>query len=151
MSERMTGTELTTLFKTAPWKTPAALDGFVAAASDLQTVELVRVLELLDNKALRADAAAHRLRIQAFSKLVEKAADKSLFVPLVRALKSSSDPALRAALCQLLPAVNSVGDHPELCALLRSSDAQLRAAVAPVLSKIGVKTVFEALAGMLAE
>ena len=146
----MAATELTTLFKTAPWKTQEAVDSFVAQSVGLQAVDLVRVLEILDNKALRADAQAHRMRILAFSKLVEKAADKALFVPLVRALKSG-DPALRAAITQLLPAVNSVTDHAELCALLRSSDAQLRATVAAVLSKIGVKTVFETLAEMLAE
>jgi twitching motility protein PilT len=143
--------DLTTPFKNAPWKTAEAVDAYVASLAQPPVTELVKLLDLLDNKALRADAQSHRMRLLVFAKLVEKSADRALFVPLVRALKAAGDPQLRAVLAQTLPAVNSVSDHPELCALLRSSDPQLRSLVVPVLSKIGVKTAFETLSSMLAE
>ena len=147
----MPGTDLVSSFRSAPWKSMAALDAFVAPLPAPPLAELVKLLDLLDNKTLRADAQAHRMRLVAFAKLVEKSGNKGLFVPLVRALKATSDPQVRAVLAQILPAVNSIADHPELCALLRSPDAQLRALVAPVLSKIGVKTAHEVLSEMLAE
>jgi twitching motility protein PilT len=147
----MTGAELLTAFKGASWKTAQAVDAFVGSLSVPPTGELVKLLELLDSKAARADAEAQTLRLLAFSGLVQKSADKALFAPFVRTLKSTGDPQLRATLAQLLPAINSVADHHELCALLRSPDAQLRALVAAVLAKVGSKTVLELLSGMLAE
>jgi twitching motility protein PilT len=147
----VTGPELLSAFKGAPWKTAQAVDAFVGSLAAAPAAEIAKLLELLDNKSLRADAEAQSMRLLAFAGLVQKSADKSLFVPFVKALKASSDPQLRATLAQLLPAVNSVTEHPELCALLRSPDAQLRNLVAPVLTKIGARTVLEVLEGMLVE
>jgi twitching motility protein PilT len=144
-------TDLTTTFRNAPWKTSAEVERFVASRSVVPASEVLKLLDLLESKALRASADAHRMRLLAFSKLAERAADKSLFVPFVRALKSSGDAQLRAALVEVLPSVNSILDHAELCSLLRSGDPQMRALVAPVLTKIGAKTAFEALSDMLAE
>jgi twitching motility protein PilT len=146
----MTSKELPAHFKNAPWKTSEQVDGFVASLVDLQALDLLKV-DLLGSKGLPGDALAQGMRLLTFAKLVEKSAEKSLFTPLVRALKGSSDPQLRSTLAQILPSVNSVGNHVELCVVLRSNDPQLRAVVAPVLSKIGGKTVFETLSEMVSE
>jgi twitching motility protein PilT len=147
----MTSKDLPVHFKTAMWRSGEQVDDFVNSLVDLQPSDLLKVLDLLANKGVPGDVQAQSMRLLAFIKLVEKCADKSLFVPLVRALKGATDPQLRSTLVQVLPSVNSVGNHAELCAVVRSTDPQLRAMVAPVLSKIGGKTVFETLSEMLSE
>ncbi len=147
----MATTDLATIFRSAPWKSAEAVDSYVGSLAPPKPLEVIRLLDLLDGRAARADPQAHSIRLLAFARVVEKSGDKSLFLPLLRALKATSDPSLRATLAGALPSVNSVTDHPELCALLRSSDPQLRSLLVPVLSKIGVRTAFEVLAEMLAE
>jgi twitching motility protein PilT len=47
--------------------------------------------------------------------------------------------------------MNSILDHPALCALMRSDDASLRATAAGVLNEVGAKTAFDLLSDMLRE
>ena len=58
---------------------------------------------------------------------------------------------LRTALASLLPKMNSILDHPALCALMRSPDAGLRSTAASVLTQVGAKTAFELLSEMVRE
>jgi len=137
-------------FKKAPWKRPEEARPFVSAASRLDPVDLVKLLQILTHKKFAADAVRHRIRCAVFSQTALKGADPSLFLPFVRTLKTC-DHHLRAALMPLLPAVNDPAEHGELCALLRSPDTQLRRSVAEALQQLGSRSAIDHLADMVDE
>src|SRR4029079_3676006 len=93
-------------------------------------------------KAAARDTRLPGARCQLFARLGEGQRDASLFVPYVRALKVP-DAFLRAALVSLIPLVNRAEDHAELCVLLRSPEADLRAIAAQLLKKVGSRSAFE--------
>jgi HEAT repeat protein len=135
--------ELLSLFKSAAWSGPGETEAFVAAASPAPPADLLKLLEVLAGKA--PEPAVARLRLTVFGKLVELAPDKSLFIPLVKALKLP-DPGLRTALAALIPKVNSPTEHAALVEHLRSAEPPLRKLAAAALLQIGGgKTIFELL------
>ncbi len=139
----LAGKELLTQFKAAAWKSPEELEAFLGAANAAPPADLVKLLEVVAGKA--PDAATAQKRLTVFAKLVEKAPDKSLFIPLVKALKLP-DPGLRATLTALIPKVNSPTEHAALVEHLRSPEPHLRKLAASALLQIGGgKTIFELL------
>jgi twitching motility protein PilT len=142
------GREIAAQFAGAGFASEADVEAFLAGLSEVQSADVLRVLEQIQKGA--GDPQCHELRCRAFALVARRAADKGLFLPFVRALKGA-DPILRATLADLLPAVNSVKDHPELCGLLRSQDVALRGVAGRVLSKVGGRTAFETLEAMVQE
>jgi twitching motility protein PilT len=128
-------------FKPARWDDQAAIDAFAREVSPASPAELRAVLALLVDRSASADGNVQRRRCAAFVALVEAAPDPALFVPLVRALRQADAP-LRAACVQLLPRVNHVEAHNELCALLTSTDVDTRKAAATVLRQVGGRSAF---------
>jgi twitching motility protein PilT len=146
---RVNGREVVGHFRSGAWKSPEEIDAFLAGVDDIQPPDVLKLLEMLGSRGGASDGV-QRMRCLAFARLVEKAPDRSLFVPFVKALKTS-DPQVRAVLAPLLVRVNSVSDHAALCALLRSAEAPLRQVAAQVLSQIGGKSVFDSLGEMIPE
>ena len=131
-------------FKPARWDDQAAIDAFAREVSPASAAELRAVLALLVDRAASADGSVQRRRCAAFIALVEAAPDPQLFVPLVRALRQADAP-LRATCVQLLPRVNHVEAHGELCGLLASADLDTRKAAAAVLRQVGGRSAFAAV------
>ena len=143
------GKELQNQFKAAAFKSPDEVEAFVAAAESPAPADLLKLLDVVTGKA--PEALLHKQRLAVFARLVEKAPDKSLFTPFVKALKAA-DPVVRSTLAALLPRVNSPTEHAGLVEHLRSPDATLRRLAAAALEKIGGgKTIFDLLSRALAE
>ena len=131
--------------RTAPFASSAEVAAFADEVGALPGAEMAKVLQLLLDKALVADGRGHKARCLAFAQLAERSLDPELFVPYLRALRTA-DPLLRAALVQVLPKVNRVAGHGELCQVLGAPEAPVRAAAAEVLKQVGGKSAFESLA-----
>jgi twitching motility protein PilT len=142
--------ELLRRFKAAGWQGPAQVHALLGEAPPPTREEIERVLAVLVSKGLPGDSRDQSNRLFIFRTEAEKVGDKALFLPYVRALRGG-DPQLAAVLVPLLPKVNNVEGHGELCTLLRETDASLRRAAATVLKQIGGTTVFGTLSGYCAE
>ncbi|MBI2373920.1 MAG: PilT/PilU family type 4a pilus ATPase [Deltaproteobacteria bacterium] len=140
----MARTDLVRSMKEDEWNQPAQVDRFLTLAvqSEVTPADVLRVLEVLLTKT--PETAGLKNRCAAFARLVERAPDPSLFVSFVKAMKVN-DGVVRLVLSSLLPKVNDVGHHAELCALLKVNDVALRRAAAGVLGRVGGKTAFELL------
>jgi len=136
--------ELVASFRTADLSTPRELEAFLREAGDPAPEVMLELLKAVSARGAEKDFPRHRARCAAFEKLVGRVPDKSLFVPMVNALKGG-DATLRTTLMALIPAVNHVGKHEELCQLLRSGDATVRQVAAQVLGGIGGKTALRLL------
>ena len=136
-------------FKAPNWTTEADVVAFAREAEALDAADVLRLLQLLTVSGSTA-IPGYELRVRAFELLAERFPDKRLFAHFVGALKGA-DPLVREALANLLPKMNSILDHPALCALMRSPDAELRSIVAGVLTQVGAKTAFELLCEMVRE
>ncbi len=145
----MNAAETLRIFKASPWASVAEIDAFALAASELESADILRLLQMLTVSGAPSQPG-HDARVHAFERLAERFPDKRLFPHFVSALRGA-DPALRAAIALLLPRMNSILDHPALCALMRSPDPNLRATAASVLSEVGAKTAFELLSEMVRE
>ncbi len=137
-------------FEKAAWADPAQLEQFVASVASLDLSETKKMLAILTNIRTASDAAAHRKRCVVFGRLAAKFPHKEMFLEFVQVLKGE-DPQVRALMALLLPAVNNVTQHPELCAVLRHGNPDVRRAAAGVLRQIGGKTVFRLLGEFLTE
>ena len=139
----MNGKDLLSQFKAAAWKAPEEIEAFVASIEAPQPPDVLKLLDIVSGKP--PDANTQRSRLLVFARIVDKNPDKSLFVPLVKALKGA-EPGLRTMLATVIPKVNSATEHAALVEHLRSTDAGLRATVARTLAQIGGgKTIFEML------
>jgi twitching motility protein PilT len=138
--------ELLRRFKAAGWQGPAQVHALLGEAAAPTRDDVERMLAVLVSKGLPGDSRDQSNRLFVFRTQAEKVVDKALFLPYVRALRAG-DAQLAAVLVPLLPKVNSVEGHGELCTLLRESDASLRRAAATVLKQIGGTTVFQTLSG----
>ncbi len=145
----MSSAECLKAFKAGAFTSEKEVLDFVGQVEALETADILRLLQVLTVAGASA-TPGHWLRVRAFQQLAERFPDKRLFGHFVGALKSA-DPALRVALASLLPKMNSILDHPALCALMRSPDAALRAAAAAVLKEVGAKTAFDLLSDMVRE
>ena len=140
----MDGKELLKHFKAGAWGGTQAVEAFAAEAGVIGPEDLLRVLALLGSRGLPGDTNAHKLRHVAFARLAERSPHKDLFVPYVRALKTA-DSQLASVLAPLIPKVNNVAGHAELCALLKAPEAHVRRVANHVLKQIGGTTVFKTL------
>jgi len=145
-----TDKDLVRIFKAARWEDQPSIDAFVKESSPVGSAEIRAVLPLLTDRSLAADPNGHRRRCAAFNALVEANPDERLFEPFVRALKNA-DGLFRAVLVNLLPRVNHVDLHGELCQLLGSQDPDHRRAAAQVLRQIGGRSAFVTAADMCRE
>lgn len=136
-------------FKVAKWETPAEAEAFVLQVQAAPEGQLVlKILELLTAKDAGKDPVLHRRRCGVFVTVTDFLRNPAFFVPMVKALKVA-DLTLRAALVSLIPKVNNIADHAELCALLNNADASLRTAVSALLMSIGGKTVNQQLTSLM--
>jgi twitching motility protein PilT len=138
--------ELLRRFKAAGWPGPAQVHALLGEVAAPTRDDVERLLSVLTSKGLPGDSRDQTNRLFVFRTLAEKVIDKALFVPYVRALRGG-DPQLAAVLVPLLPKVNNVEGHAELCGLLRETDPSLRRSATTVLKQIGGTTVFQTLAG----
>jgi len=136
--------ELVASFRTADLSAPRDLEAFLREAGDPAPEVMLKLLEAVSARGAEKDFPRHRARCAAFERLVGRVPDKALFVPMVNALKGG-DATLRTTLMALIPAVNHVGKHEELCQLLRSGDATVRQVGAQVLGGLGGKTALRLL------
>ena len=133
--------ELLRRFKAAGWPGPAQVHALLAEVPALARDDIERLLAVLVSKGLPGDSRDQTNRLFIFRTLAEKVIDKGLFLPYVRALRAG-DAQLTAALVPLLPRVNSVEGHAELCAVVRETDASVRRAAATILKQIGAPRSF---------
>ncbi|MFO0645011.1 MAG: PilT/PilU family type 4a pilus ATPase [Polyangiales bacterium] len=140
--------DLVRAFKAARWDDTAALDAFVREVAPVTSTELRGALAVLVDRSLAADGNAQRRRCAAFLALVDASPDPSLFVPVVRALRSA-DAVARATLVQSLPKVNQVESHDELCETLASPDPDVRKAGALGLRLVGGRSAFVRVSEMV--
>ena len=123
------------VFKELPFAGKEEIEGWVQAVLPVPAPELVKLLAVLSDRALASDNTKHRARCYAFLKLAENVRDPQLFAHYARALRNA-DTALRSLLVALLPRVNNVSAHAELCELLGVSDEATRQAAAKVLTEL---------------
>jgi twitching motility protein PilT len=137
------------IFKDANWRSKPEIEAFLAEAGPQPAAELLKLLSLLTDRGLSADNTRHRNRCFAFLKLAEPCKDPQLFVPYARSLKAA-DQALRTVLCALLPRVNHIAAHGELCEVLASPDEATRQAAAKVLGELAGAQAFKIIEGLCA-
>lgn len=144
--------EIVKQFKAAPWTNRQELDQFLLRIDpELLDADLIGgLLGVLTNRRLAADAGQHKRRCHVFNHLASQVVDPSLFFDYVEALRGG-DPELRAVLVPLLPQVNDFDHHAELCALLKSSNPEVRRAAAQVLSQVGGKTALRVIGEYMRE
>jgi twitching motility protein PilT len=135
-------------FKSSKWATPAEVEAFVLQCGKPDSQSILKLLDLLAAKGAASDLPLHKRRCTVFSLVVQQALAPELFLPFVKALKTA-DPVLRACLATLIPKVNNISEHAELCGLLAAPDPPLRAVTAQLLAQLGGKTVNQALRSML--
>jgi twitching motility protein PilT len=139
------------IFRAAEWPSTEELQSFVETAPQVLDAALLgKMLGVLLEDGLRRDAAAHHRRLSAFTAIAGSFRDPQLFVPYAKAL-GPADPQLRAALVSLLPLVNSMPAHGELCLLLGHTSHAVREAAAEVLGKVGGKSAFDRLTELARE
>lgn len=132
------------VFKELPFAGKEEIEGWVQAVLPVPAPELVKLLAILTDKTLAADNGKHRARCYAFLKLAENARDPQMFVHYACALRAA-DTALRSLLVALLPRVNNVSAHGELCELLGVSDEPTRQAAAKVLTELASAQAYKSL------
>jgi twitching motility protein PilT len=138
--------ELLRRFKAGGWPGPAQVHALLGEAPPPTRDDVERMLGVLVSKGLPGDSRDQTNRLFIFRTQAEKVIDKALFLPYVRALRTG-DGQLAAVLVPLLPKVNNVEGHTELCTLLRETDASVRRTATTVLKQIGGTTVFQTLSG----
>ncbi len=140
----VTSKDISKFFRAAQWSTQAHVDAFVKTAVESSELDLVELLEIVCSRKLINDMGVHKARLAVFAHLVEQRGDRELFVHLVRALRSA-DARVRPNLAALIPKVNNVGKHPELCELLRSPDDGVRETASAILRQVAGKTALGVL------
>jgi twitching motility protein PilT len=138
------------VFKDAEWRSKAEIDQFVATMGAMPGTELIKLLALLTDRGLMNDNARHRNRCYVFLKLAEGVKDTQMFSHYAKAMKQS-DQALRTVLVALLPRVNNVSAHGDLCELLASQDEQVRQSAAKVLGELAGAQAFKMVEALAAK
>ena len=143
------GTDIHKTFRAAPWASQDDITDFLDQLGKQPAGEVLKVLGLLLDRGSRAEPAQHRLRCTVFGGLVERSACEDLFLPLVRSL-DKADQVLRNVLVQIIPKVNCVTAHVDLCRVLASPDPDVRSAGNKLLQQVGGKTALEVLTAFAA-
>jgi twitching motility protein PilT len=147
----MTERELLNAFTAPTFAAETDERAWAAEARQLKAAEALKLLEIASNRALaQKEPGRHAKRLKLLALASEGWSDKSLFLPLVRALRTADVP-LRNVLSEVLPRVNNVEAHTELVALLRAPEPALRAATAKILLKVGGRTSFDTIGRLLGE
>ncbi|NUO52860.1 MAG: PilT/PilU family type 4a pilus ATPase [Polyangiaceae bacterium] len=136
--------DLVRVFRNATFATVAEAQAFVEQAPECSAAEVAKLVPVVLELGAKSTPQAHRNRCEAFAGMARKCAGPELFVPCLRALKVG-DSTLTSTLVALLPVVNDVGAHGELCDLLASAEPTVRAAGAEVLKHVGGRTALEIL------
>jgi twitching motility protein PilT len=140
----MDSKELLRRFRAAGWPGPTQVHALLGEAPAVARDDIERLLGVLTGKGLPGDSRDQTNRCFVFRTLAEKVIDKALFLPYVRALRGA-DGQILSLLGPLIPRVNSIEGHVELCSLLKEPDGTLRRGVAGILKQIGGTTVFQTL------
>ncbi len=134
------------VFRAAPWASQEELQAFVQEAGKLSASDLGKLLPIVLDRSLAAsEPRPHVARCAAFAALAEASMDLEIFRPLVKGLRGAPEPTATAMIVNLLPKVNLVAAHPDLCQVLGSPDETVRRAVAAVLKQIAGKSAFDVL------
>jgi HEAT repeat protein len=140
------------LFRAGAWGSQEELQAFVQETGKLPAVELAKLLPLvLDRTIAGSEPRGHASRCAAFALLAEASGDLEIFRPLVKGLRAGPDPVAIAMIVALLPKVNVVSAHADLCQVLGSHDEAVRKAGASVLKQIAGKSAFEILSNLCGE
>ena len=140
----MDSRELVRRFRAAGWPGPIQVHALLAEVPPLARDDIERLLGVVVSKGLPGDSRDQTNRCFVFRTLAERTIDKALFLPYVRALRGA-DGQILSLLGPLIPRVNNIEGHGELCSLLKESDGTLRRGVAGILKQIGGTTVFQTL------
>ncbi len=146
----MDSKELLRRFRAAGWTSPAQVHGMLGEIASIERDDIERMLAILVSKGLPGDSHDQTNRCFVFRTLAERVTDKSLFLCYVRALRGA-DAQTQVLLAPLLPRVNNVEGHADLCSHLRETDGGLRRTVAGILKQVGGTTVFQTLSGWCAD
>jgi len=146
----MDSKELVRRFRAAGWPGPTQVHALLAEVPPLARDDIERLLAVVVGKGLPGDSRDQTNRCFVFRTLAERTIDKALFLPYVRALRGA-DGQILSLLGPLIPRVNNIEGHAELCSLLKESDGTLRRAVAGILKQIGGTTVFQTLSTLCAD
>ncbi len=136
--------DLPKTFRAATFGSPADVDAFVAQAAACAASDVAKLVPITIELYPKSTRDAHRLRCDAVVALAKAKAAPELFTPLVRGLKTA-DAVLRDRIVEVLPSVNDVAAHGELCDLLGAADATIRACAADVLKQLGGRSALELL------
>jgi twitching motility protein PilT len=132
-------------FRTAAWATTQEVEAFVAESGPMPAAELSKLLQILLDRSIAAtEPRQHASRCVAFALLGERSGDPELFRLGVKALRGA-DPTVTQMLVGLLPKVNNVAAHAELCQLLGAPDEGARKAASAILKLVAGKSAFEVL------
>ncbi len=147
----LTAKDLVKIFKNAPWNNEGDIQRFVAEAQPVADPKaIVQLLDILCIKKLSQNRSAHHRRLKVFRGLTADINDRALFIPFVKALKSTESE-VRNAVAELIPKVNAFDEHPKLAVLLKSPEADIRKTAAAVLKQIGGKAVIRVLGSLVEE
>jgi twitching motility protein PilT len=128
------------IFKGARWD-ESTEDSIVLSLSPVTLSELKNALVMLQDRGLTQDIHGHRRRCAMFARLVEDRPNTGIFLAAVRALRTA-DASLRSVLVSVLPKVNDVDAHEDLCVLLGAAEIETRRAAAQILKYVGGRTAF---------
>src|SRR5437868_5989808 len=106
--------ELYAGFTAATWGSDADRAAFVQEAGEQPAAELQKLLAVMLDPSVLMDMRRHESRCAAFAAIVQNSPTPELFSPFVRALRPA-DSRLRAVLIALIPRVNNIQRHGELC------------------------------------
>jgi len=144
----LTGKELATQFQAADWKGPREIEAFAQECENLETADVMKLVEVLSNKRSSTEPMKHRMRCSAFGKIAADTQDPLLFIPYVKMLKSG-DRLLRSTVTPLLIKCNNIREHMSICDLLKSHEGDLRDFAAQILIEIAGRSALDRLAELV--
>ena len=126
------------------------LMAMVAEVDPITLPEMTKLLDVVLSEKVVDQEERQRYLCAVFIKLVERSEDKGLFKPLVKGLRYAEGFA-QDMIVHLLPKVNNIREHADLCNVMRHNDRDVREAAARSLAKVGGKAAFQSLHEMLGE
>ena len=136
-------------FKAAVWQTQAEMEDFVRAAAPVEAADLKAWLKILMDRKVMADGR-QEARVAVYGALAQSGLTTDLFAPFVEALRDG-DALTRRLVVSLLPRVNDVASHGDLCKALGHADVHVRRAAAELLAQLGGPTALKYLATLVRE
>ncbi len=138
----MTTRDLLKQLKAGAWANAEEAAAFAADAAPASPQEMQRLLAfLLDTRQIQRPLE-HQRRREAFHALADLSLSPELFSPYAKAL-CEADPVLLPLLAQLLPKVNNVEAHVDLCAAVGDEKPEVREVAAKVLAQLAGPRAFD--------